>query len=651
MKTVLVSFVGFRPLAVASALAGWAARSEPADEAVLLHTPQASPHAIVRLAKEKGWVKKEARAVQVGSTEWESLGQQLQGPHVVFAADAGLGWQVIDLYVCQLRYAQLLHVDDASVWVCTLEKGQEQWEDSGMPNLGLDSVRALHDDVRLEPGPNPDRARLEALGVRVTGDMLVDPTVHVGRRVLFVPGALCERRGRVRLLAVVDDPDAERRKRLVRRLLALLVDRPRRFEPRITIVSRDPWVGQQKLPESCLWLNPDRPEDAARLKAWPGPDGLARKSAPVAGETTHKGAGGNGPVLGVVLGRDPSATLVSLATHKPKTALVFYDAGTPEVANAAERLGPHAHRMPVGECVLIPTDHLGRGILARLLKERQAGRVDISPGTNAQGCALARARIVSNGAWEIWSLDTARSHARCLMGPQRSPLMLEGPPVTVQAGLVGGPLQSEGYEPSPGGRKALSLLAKLLRDYLTKNPNASLPWADFGQVAGLPFDNGTVRFQLAVRRGSQHATGDVPVSGGHWFEAMVASAFLEAGAKEARVGVKWGQPRGASEAEADVVVRWGHRYLVVETKVGQTTQSDMRASVLKLRAVASARIGGQAVSLLVAPVPVAVEGVSCLTIADLAEPDVLCRRVEEILASLSTTRMGSRPGAGGPARR
>lgn len=106
-------------------------------------------------------------------------------------------------------------------------------------------------------------------------------------------------------------------------------------------------------------------EDSSPVDTWfargpklPGQHSVAPAEAPKSFQP-FPGAGGDGPPLMVCLGSDPSATLVALFSHRPNTAVVFYDDKTPQVLSAAARLVAEAKDLPVGEIVLWPASVSG----------------------------------------------------------------------------------------------------------------------------------------------------------------------------------------------------------------------------------------------------------------------------------------------------
>jgi Holliday junction resolvase len=145
-------------------------------------------------------------------------------------------------------------------------------------------------------------------------------------------------------------------------------------------------------------------------------------------------------------------------------------------------------------------------------------------------------------------------------------------------------------------------------------------------------------------------TGELDPRGGHWFEKVVASTLVAAGANAVRVGVKVAWPAGARpetpegrsefKDDADVIARFGHRFVVVECKLGRSTT--LASAARKVEAVASRAIGRLAIPLVVRPQirRTLVEerlrvkqGAAFLDLAHLADPSGLLGTLQQIWAA------------------
>jgi hypothetical protein len=144
--------------------------------------------------------------------------------------------------------------------------------------------------------------------------------------------------------------------------------------------------------------------------------------------------------------------------------------------------------------------------------------------------------------------------------------------------------------------------------------------------------------------------------GGLWFEEVVASAFVRAGADEVRVGVKWGWPkavrmlleqkhaaRQVHKDEVDIIARFRRRFFVASCK--SYTPQRLAAATREVEAVASRSVGRFAVPLLVVPwLPADTiaanheqnEGALLLDVAALSDAAAVGRALERLWARRST---------------
>ncbi|RME04641.1 MAG: hypothetical protein D6812_04085 [Deltaproteobacteria bacterium] len=323
---------------------------------------------------------------------------------------------------------------------------------------------------------------------------------------------------------------------------------------------------------------------------------------PVAIERYRGGDGkrGGGKPLALCLGDDPSATLISLCTHQPRRAILFYDGYTPRIVEKAREIRKWAHRLPVGTIDFVATDHLGRGIRKWLSRENEEIRVDITPGTKAQSVALTTAR-----RGEVWHLRNDLGEAKALLEAGTKPLA--APALLTQTRIMAGEIFEEGmslFDLKGMNPEMLVLLGRFLADYLSAKKGESISFSglrdmSLGSDRVKVDDSGASSFSkgggkrsgsaplsphwvpVRVHWGENYETGYLPLDGGYWFELLVGNAFHRAGVEEIRVSMKLGWPKEEmarlvwrrkdhNRTELDVVGRTGHRFLVVSCKVGKT---------------------------------------------------------------------------------
>lgn len=651
---IFVSFVGFQPAAIATALKGWGRAKGPPEKVIFLFT-EATREITRRLAsKLQEWnLYQQIKPIPVSETN--HLAQEVAGAtEIVFYADPGLKFQVVQAYFRYFNTATLLHADAEKLRMCRLEGGRERWEELESVDLGLEQLLALH-EMMVVPGSSSLHPTLQRC-LEEQHLLPLPPLIRKNPRFMMrdgweiAPFALTyECRGWLYGLAVVDPTTPEERLHQMRDLISLAAKGLQGLQPRVAVLSPDEYALQRAREGRLLPIRCQTRDGKKRLEAWvagnpPLPGRVPLKTALPSGSfslPSTQGQGGSGPPLVGCVGADPSATLLTLVTHRPKRALIFYDHQTLLIQEIAARLHQEMGSLPVGSVEFIPTDHLGRQVLKRLELEakKPPHQLNITPGTNAQGCALARVALIKK--WELWSLNTQAGQAQCLTHPNKCPLPFGAPPLLTQARVVGGPLHDEGKEIEAADRKGLRLLARLLAFWLHATPNASIPWHDlstFWSPLGSIDRNGWVRFQ------EEKAKVRIDRVGGYWFEFLVGAALLDAGADEVRVGVKWQWPKRAEpRTDADVLVRWGYWFLAVSCKVGSVR---LGPALREIEAVASSGVGRFAIPILAKPRtdPTAIKdslqarkGAVLLDLQIIVDPERLRETIERIVRVRRTT--------------
>ncbi|RMD97174.1 MAG: hypothetical protein D6812_15750, partial [Deltaproteobacteria bacterium] len=340
------------------------------------------------------------------------------------------------------------------------------------------------------------------------------------------------------------------------------------------------------------WTIPATGEEGERrFQAWlakevPSP-GVTRTTgrkgvAPVAIDQYRRddGKSGGGKPLALCLGDDPSATLISLCTHQPRRAILFYDGYTPLIVEKARQIRKWARRLPVETIDFVPTDHLGRGIRRWLSRENEEIRVDITPGTKAQSVALMTARC-----GEVWHLRNDLGAAKALLGTGRKPLA--APDLITQAWIMGEEIIEEGSDSAnlaEVDQDMLGLLARFLDDWIKQ-----LPKKEWNLRALRSMQLGPNRVEIEEGKISVYYNGEMKrgilpqTEGGYWFECLVENAFRQAGVEEMRRSLKIGWPWDRKQhpskkfrAEIDLFGRIAHRFLIVSCKVGKTKGAYVR---------------------------------------------------------------------------
>lgn len=622
--STFVSLVGKQPAAVAVALRSWMqARPGSIHRVVLLATPtvreiakrlkqwsQTSCHVPCECLDISEGLVAEADLLPPADLirDWLAC-QPLESRDVIFNSGPGFNFHVVTLQQALPPEAYTLYPLAGRLCLRALnEMGQEIWRDLAPVDIALEPLLRLHGiSFKIEGWCSPYLHR------KLKGQHM-DKAIVKGLRldnanVTF--DLAFERFGELHALVSLTEGDDKQRVRDLQRISNEL----RGLRPRIAVFS--------PLPDALARAR------AARLQAInsnsePGLKSLSRwitRQVPIPGHEeppatggTHtrtilggKGRGGSGKPLAVCLGKDASATLISLCTHRPQHAWVFYDAETPAVVEVGRRLFEQLRYIPVGIVQMIPTDIMGRGITDAVAHEHAAGkelRADITPGTKSQGCALARIPEA-----ELWSLHGDQGEARCLSVQTQRPLALQAPDILTQAAVVGGRLRNKGH-PADRREDFLQLLARFLARYVEEQGVDRIQLRDLIQCR-----NGELRVtkdSVKVRLDGSQRQGEVKTVGGYWLEMLTAHAFLSAGADQARYGVKWSWPEGIEaklrsreqtfrtfKDDVDVLARFQHSFVAASCKAGRV--EGRGPACREIEAIAQAGMGRFCVPVLVQP--------------------------------------------------
>lgn len=698
---VFVSLVGNQPSAIAVVLLTWVKTRKPPDRILLLPSRQTKPIAerLDRWARERlrlscdiTEVATPASSAGAGPAPPDVLRDYIGGVaarDIVYNADPGPKAMVVAMARALPPGAVLAHADDTHLHVCeTATVGGERWADAPLQHLHLKKLLELY-DLETAPGesgtlPRALAAALEAIpdaGRLRYGVRLADGTPAVD--------VLYESYGRLYALFVLGD---ERKKALdfIRELERLPLAL-KGLQPRIAVwtLGRTP-SGRERTPAPIrharaagfLALFTDTPR--AVLREWlagaasgPGhvvPDEERHREAAIpayASGTPPR----SGCTLAVCLGADPSSTLVSLETHRPRRAIIFYDAHTPVVVERARRLHACLPQLPVGEAVFVPTDLHGRGIVAWAAANADAtaaARIDITPGSKGQACALAR---IPDG--DLWALQGHRGVAAPVSGAARA--RLATPSLDVLAAVTGGVLETTGEDartPAGSQKAFLSLLTEFLACFAARE-RGEPSW--IGYLAerrkcphgGMQVTSRGGGVRLRVEHRGRRESGVIPGdgSGGGWFELLAAQALLAAGADEVRLNLRWSWPPDyvaylerirppddrarPHRRELDVAARFGHQVVALSCKTGRVGMppgtlritEPLRLARREIEAVARGSFGRMAAPVLAHPKPepdVVEEGDAdrrraiVVALADLGDPEQLRAKLEAAFRARST---------------
>jgi hypothetical protein len=572
---------------------------------------------------------------------------------VVFFGDPGPKFLVASVAQVLPPDTIFLHADTAHLHCGTFEGGQEYWERHELESLGMENLLALYG---LEGETDSTRVSQELRNYLNRHRLMLPQWIHQGFqfRGLNLPAfdLAFERGGWFFGLCWVDELEEVRAvERMSHGLQGL--------RPVLALVAKKKTLLTHI---QAARLHAISPTSGQALRDWiagrvlpPGYDLIPDAKKPSRSLKSCQGGGGSGLPLVVWMGTDPSATLVSLCTHRPSQAWVLYDSQSPLAVEMVRRLREVSSRLPVGQLTFVASDLLGRGVVPKLGKElrrSQLARANISPGRKAQGVALGRLPGV-----QLWSLHTRQGEALPLLAsPDSGSLPLQGPDLVTQTRMNGGKLARAGDDARAWTQDFLdflNLLGRFLASKLTENPKARI---SLSPLSTMECSRGrlTVRDHvIEVEHDGKRKRHTLNPEGGYWFEKVVAAAFVAAGMDEVRVEVKWAWPpeavppmeprQAAFRDEADLVVRLGPRFFVVSCKVGPKPSHTQVAR--EVEAVTLRCVGRLAVPLVIRPWidPAILEerkkisrGAAFLHFPSLCEPGQLRQTLNELWSVRST---------------
>lgn len=613
---LFVSLVGQQPGAVAWPLWTWAGHSKTArpTHVLLLATRQT-----LDLAKRlESWaatslsIPVEIQQVSGSLTQDQGAAAAPEAvaswirdhrpESVVFNAGPGLKTLVVMIARSLPPEATLLHPLDDRLYVVQRAAGREVRTSLGPRLIGLEALLELA-GVEYRTGvaiPDVVSGALARAGLENRTDLVRGLTVKGRTRSLQLALAY-EQAGFLHGLVYVGGRDRLKRQREGRHLQNVPQEFPH-LSVRLTVLSPSESIRRRAAAEGMGTINAESDRLAEEIRSWAArrarspilPQQVEGPAAASLVLSSAQGRGGEGPDLVTFLGPDPSATLISLCTHRPRRTWIALDQGSAVVLEKARLLQENARSLPVGSVTFVPTDILGTGLEGALTAVgglTQPTRVDITPGTKAQGCALGRLPGV-----ELWSLRGHRGDAASISHPENPPIPLEGPDVLTQARLRGGTVQvGPGQEEIRAQGKFYALLAQFLLRYAVEHPEEAVT------LRNMRCRDGEVSLNVRVRLDDREATGAIPVGSGLWWERVVAHAFLAAGADEVFCGVRWEWAEESSiRDEVDVVARFGHRFVAVSCKSGE--RHPVRRTIAEIEAVAYSCLGRFAVPLVVCPI-------------------------------------------------
>jgi hypothetical protein len=244
------------------------------------------------------------------------------------------------------------------------------------------------------------------------------------------------------------------------------------------------------------------------------------------------------------------------------------------------------------------------------------------------------------------------------LGDDGTPLPLASPSLEFCAKLNGGELEYPGVPAEEYSPQAQEFLFHYGRSVLHMKRNHPGQSRELDKIKSRQCEHGKIAVganhdgyrDVTVSYGGKRMMAAMPDQGGVWLEEIATVAFQRAGAEELRTSVVWKWPRGVLQGasgqprcEADVLARFGHRYLAVECKAGITVTTSKASK--SIEAVALAGLGRFGIPVVVRPIIYpemmrdSFESKSSAVLLDLAvllDTDQLRRILQKVFLTRST---------------
>lgn len=706
----IVSCVGERPLAVASPLAslirGKAWKGE--EVAVLLLTTARTEGHADAIAR---WLQGRFPGLEVQREDF-----CMDDPHwlpmmppdaaVFFHCNPGMNWQIARLVMnlpgerTSLIYADF---EQVHIWPLGEDISSNRKETFHLEDLGLAAYNTLSPELRVETAAvSPCRracTRLRRKMICRAGDRGTtargatffhvedtrgrDLPPSVKREILSRLLWVRERRGLLHLLfdlrkkrrlcyysdkckAAPPPENGEQRQGdktppelldLTRLLLALFPS----LSYRLTVATDDEATCNRCHIEGihCLFGTTEE-ELLPLLEDWVAGKGLpGTKRLPPVAETPSVTP--EAPTPGVTnlfcaVGDNPDPTIQAVRAHQPCHARLFFDAETPRLKDQALRLqAMFAKEFPGRSFPLLATDHLGSDIVTRLGRFAGPFVVNITPGTKAQGVALAVS--ARRAGVRAYSLDKGR-----LVNLHDAADHRPVPATRLEDLLEAMPLPTESREEQ--GEEVKGLCCLILRELA--GGRLTPKWSEPDKLEHLLLKTSKEPAFEVTPRGLEYRGKNRRVfpggqdlwdrmrAGGVWWEEVTARAIGDALGVSVKRGLKWSRHSGTASVnhtEMDVVFPYKNHIVAVSCKSGKI---DFPLEAFLIRAEAGARFGRFALPCIAVPyerrsmqrVPSgeAVSGALVLTPAVMVDKRRLQERLDAFIASLRTTVNGRKIG-------
>jgi hypothetical protein len=285
-------------------------------------------------------------------------------------------------------------------------------------------------------------------------------------------------------------------------------------------------------------------------------------------------------VLIAMLAPNEVPTLISIFSHCPEKAILFYTADNQKVCQVKDQMLKNISLLPVKELQFVPVSFIAKEILNLPSFPEMNVEVNLGPGHKVAGFFLYMWATANNG--KLFSINNDTNQIEQITGGES--LTCQGPRPEVILELAGkkvtcGMKEDALMEKQETYQTMLSFIGLIkdnheLRKIFPENSIDLRPKAEY-TVAVSP----NSQKKSAIIEMSGHKI-QFQITGGQWFEELVGYQFLRAGADavSVRVRVSWSDAAQSvlesryehvtHRNDIDVIARFKGKYFMISCKSG-----------------------------------------------------------------------------------
>lgn len=285
-------------------------------------------------------------------------------------------------------------------------------------------------------------------------------------------------------------------------------------------------------------------------------------------------------VLIALLAPNEVPTLISIFSHRPEKAILFYTSDNQKVCRVKDQMLINIDQLPVQELQFVPISFMAKEILNLPSFPEMNIEVNVSPGHKVTGFFLAMWTAANKG--KIFSINNNTNMIEEI--PAGESLTCQGPRPEFILKLAGNEVTCGMREEELLGKQKTYQGILSFIDLIKDNPDLIKIFPD-NSIDFLPEAEYTILTSSRSRKDAiieiSGQKTEFQISGGQWFEELVGYQFLQAGAEAAsvRIRVAWSAAtqsileklygRATHKNDIDVIARFKGKYFMISCKSGQ----------------------------------------------------------------------------------